>query len=361
MRRRARSSAGRGGLWYLLGTAVLCVGAVASAWLLSFDVPRSLSDLDPAPVAVTAPVGEASAKYSMDATLEVRFVPVDPLIAPTQSGTVTSIEMTPGAVLGNGSPLYSVDDHQVTAYVGEGVFFRPLSKGDKGEDVAQAQATLNALLPEWAVVVDGDFGAWTEVLVKKWEERLGVAKPSGVFSQDWFVRLPGEVYTVAQVMIQAGQPVPPAGESLATGLPAPTSATIAPADEVDAPLGAYVFTFEGRTADVTLTDDGWSVSDIEQAVDVTGRPAEGETASVEGNLRLAEPESGLAVPASALMSDDTKTCVAVEEPGDSEFTKVPVTIVEGLVDGTVVVEGDITAGDPVLLNPGEMLDSIQCP
>lgn len=359
MHAKAGASGGRGGLWYLLGTLGLGIAAVVTAWLLSFDVPRSLSDLDPEPVPVTVPVMEAEARFSVDATLAVKLTPVSDLIAPSQTGTVTSIEMAPGMELSNGSRLYSVDDRQVVAYVDDGVFFRELSKGDKGDDVALMQTVLNSLLPERAVWVDGDFGDGTELLVKKWESQQGVAQPTGTFSPAWFVRLPAPSYTVDQVKIRAGQPVPAAGEPLATGLSLPTAATVTPANDEGAPVGDYVFTFEGKSVALSLTEDGWVVADLDQAAHTTSRPTEGDTATVEGNLRLAEPESGMAVPAAALISDGVNTCVAVQR-NTNEFTKAPVSVLDGLVDGSVVIDGDIAIGDIVLLNPGEILDSAQC-
>lgn len=349
-----------GGLWYLIGTAILCVAAVVSAWLLSRDVPGALSEVDAPAVPVSAPVTQTQASHSMSATLTVDLRAVPPIVAPPDSGTVTAVEARPGTELKNGDWVYSVDNRRATAYSGDTVFYRTLQQGDKGDDVAQLQRILDSLLPEWSVNVDGDFGPGTRAAVVEWEKRLGIALPTGVFSPAWFVRLPAEPYVVDEAEIQVGAPFPAAGEEVATGLAQPARATVESLEGEGAPLGAYLFTFEGKTLPVDHTDADWEVSNLVAALEVSGRPSEGTQAKVDGNLRLAEENEGLAVPAVSVISGADGTCVAVLS-GDSDYDMVSVLVIDGQIDGSAVVEGDLEPGEQVLMNPGEILGGVGCP
>jgi peptidoglycan hydrolase-like protein with peptidoglycan-binding domain len=128
---------------------------------------------------VEASVGRS---LSLNVTVEQPFVPV---ATNGLAGTVTSVSA--GEVVDVGDVLYAVDTVPVRVVAGETPFWRDLSSGVDGADVAQLQEAL-ADLGYYHGQVDGRFRWSTTAAVRAWQQALGVP-------QDGVVRL-GEVVAV---------------------------------------------------------------------------------------------------------------------------------------------------------------------
>ncbi|MEA2010670.1 MAG: peptidoglycan-binding domain-containing protein [Actinomycetota bacterium] len=93
-------------------------------------------------------------------------------------GTVTSIDVEPGAAVASGDVLYSVDLRPVVIAEGAVPSFRDLALKAEGPDVAQLQGLL-VVEGFFEGEVDGVFGRGTRTAVREWQESVGV-KVDGV-------------------------------------------------------------------------------------------------------------------------------------------------------------------------------------
>lgn len=357
--RAARRSSGAAA--YLLSVLVLAFGAVAVAYVLSGQLPGALSDLDPAPVPVTAPVEESSISFSSPASVVGAFDVPPELIAPGRAGTVTSVDIDPGAALEQGSTIYTVDALPVRAYSSPTVFYRPLSGGSRGPDVRAAQELLAALLPDRAVTADGTFGPEMTSAVKAYEASIGVAKPEGVFDPTWFVRLPAAPYTVASTSLVLGTAAPGLGAAIAAAQPTLTGLEVLLGETNNGPDGAYTFTSEGRQLTVNRAGDRWTISDLTAAAAVlTGELSPDGRVRKDGQLRLTSPVPGHSVPPTALIGGDgNRTCI-VTVTGSARVV-VEVTVIESTTAGAAVIEPTLTLPLDVLVNPGQVAPDTPCP
>lgn len=91
-------------------------------------------------------------------------------------GTVTEVDATEEVAteeVATGDTLYSVDTVPVRAIAGTVPFWRPLSSGTNGDDVAQLQRAL-ADLGYFHGQADGRFGFATAEAVRAWQRELGM-------------------------------------------------------------------------------------------------------------------------------------------------------------------------------------------
>jgi peptidoglycan hydrolase-like protein with peptidoglycan-binding domain len=104
------------------------------------------------------------------------------------SGTLTSIEVTPGSIVDAGTVLYTVDLRPVVAAVGTVPAFRNLGEGATGADVEQLERFLigRELL---SGTPDTRFSAATSEAVRRWQREVGVPQ-DGVVRRGDLVFLP---------------------------------------------------------------------------------------------------------------------------------------------------------------------------
>lgn len=339
------------------------IGAVASSWLLTRGADDGLSVLEPEPAAVLGPVESVSVDYSTDAALVAELTEGPELSATGLAGTVTEVSMTEGGPVTAGQVLYRVGGVPVVAYGGETVLYRPLSSGTRGEDVALAQRLLNQLVDGSNLETDGVFGATTVDAVRAFE-RTWTSQPSGTFQPEWFSYLPTEEFLVASVEIRLGLPAPAAGEPVAVGSTTLSAAQLSSA--TDGPAGNYEFLVQGESIPVELGADGtWIITDIPAATTLAlaqATPGE-DRVSLSGRTRLVDGEPGLAVPASAVITDaGGGTCVAVadrDSPRDADI--VAVAVVGSSIDGRAQLSATLEEGALVLVNPVQILGDLSCP
>lgn len=342
---------------------LLVVAAFASSWQLTRAADDGLAGLEPEPAPVMGRVESVTVDYSSDATLSAELVQGPVLAATGLSGTVTGMFLSEGEMVSAGDELYRVDGVPVTAYGGETVLYRSLSIGAHGADVALAQRLLNDLVDGVDLEPDGVFGATTAAAVRAFE-RTWTARPSGTFQPQWFSYVPTANFVVASIGIQLGLPVPPVGEPVAVGLTTLSGAQLTSATA--GPPGDYEFFVQGEAIAVERVADGtWVIDDLRAATTIAlSQVAPGdEHVNLSGRTRLVDGELGLAVPASAVVTDAAaRTCVAVAErdaPSDADLAAV--TVLGSSIDGRAQLSATIEEGALVLVNPVQILGDLSCP
>lgn len=353
----------RAGRGYLMLVGVLVIGAVVATWVLVRGSASDLEELTPQDRAVLVPVQETTVDFSAPATLSAQVAPGRSIPAPALTGTVTGVEVAPGDVLSGEEKLYAVDGVPVVAYADEGVLFRPLSRGDRGPDVATAQRFLNSLL-DADLDDDGVFGATTRSAVQDYERRIGIQDPTGVLDPGWFAHLPTESFEVAEVDVQAGAPAPAAGQPVATGTASLADVTMTSASA--GPAGAYELLVRGEAVPVERAEDGsWQVTDLDAAASVVLADAGAvDQVSVTGQVRLLDGQAGQAVPAAAIITDSTdSTCVAATTSStiDGASDLAVVEVLGSSVDGLAQLRPTLPEGARVLVNPVPVLGDVTCP
>lgn len=254
------------GWWWIAGAAVVAVGAVAAVTLLggessdgtadatmvlsfeevvqtdliqmdSFDGTLGTEDGDPVPspiagtVTTTADVGtmieQGDRFLSVDnepVVLLYGELPAYRSLTATEdtmtlignvSGVVTEV-IAEGETLDQGDILYRVNGEPVVVMYGDIPAYRTmrdLSENMTGADVQQLEAALVALGydPDLLATVDEEFTDYTETMVERWQEDLGVDDDGQVALGDViFIPAQAEVLSVAVSVgdvVNAGQPI----------------------------------------------------------------------------------------------------------------------------------------------------------
>jgi peptidoglycan hydrolase-like protein with peptidoglycan-binding domain len=120
-------------------------------------------------------------------------------------GTVTSVDVTPGAVVEQGSVLFTVDLRPVVAARGSVPSFRDMTLRDEGPDVVQLQQLLTDL-GFYEGDVDGSLGSGTQSAVKEWQKSLGIKDDGVVRRADilFFPELPVRVVPSETTQVGVG-------------------------------------------------------------------------------------------------------------------------------------------------------------
>ncbi len=334
----------------LVVVLLVCLGT--SVWI-AHGTPDALQRLDPEPVPVVAEPTLTQVDYSAPATLTARLTDPIPVLANETTGIITSVSVAPGSVLSTGDEVYRVDGHPVRARASEQAFFRTLSRGDRGPDVAAAQELLNELVESASLQADGVYGASTARAVHAYAQELGLGDAQVDFSPGWFVRIPTEESTVASVALAPGMVAPTQGVEIATIRPTVESveivATTAGGD------GEYQFLLDGTAVPVLRRDGTWQIDGeavAELLTMTSAEDSEGSTMSVDGRIRLSTPVESVLVPAGAVITDPTgRTCVA----DAATYRPIPVSVLGHDVTGAVQIDSGLPAGTQILVNPIDVL------
>jgi hypothetical protein len=346
---------------FALGLALLVGLAGTSVWLAGGGGPLGLRELDPPPVAVTAPVADAEIWYPSEAHATGRYRLAGPVLSSGLSGRVTKVRAVAGEKVRAGQFVYYVDHVGVRAYRSAFVFSRPLGLRDKGRDVKELQKLLRRFLKDKTVPADGLVGAATVAAIKRYEFSIGIAKPSGVFDPAWLVRLPASPYRVGAVKLTLGGRAPDLGEPILESELVLRRVKVTTPETDTGPDGAYRFAVEGKAFAVTREAGEWSAADLGGAKAVLGAPEAGlREVYVTGQLRLETPERGQGVPASSIVysADGSASCVVLPEGGG--YRAQAVAIVDSSIDGMALFEPTLQAGAEVLVNPGDMAPELSC-
>jgi len=182
--RRSRSSRLlRAGLVWVSGAAVL----VAAGWWAGATAsqPPTIPPAELPEIEYTVEQGRVERTVAYSASAQWPSTPVG---VNGHSGTLTSIDVQPGDVVGAGDVLYTVDLRPAVAAGGAVPAFRDLAEGARGADVEQ----LERFLAERQLLdgaPDDRFTATTSTAVRRWQRDLGVP-PDGVVRRGDLVFLP---------------------------------------------------------------------------------------------------------------------------------------------------------------------------
>lgn len=302
---------------------------------------------------VAATEGAVGSEISLNTVAEWKPVPVGDNRA---QGVVTSIAVTAGDEVRQGTTLYSVDLRPVVVAQGDVPAFRPIGEKTTGPDVAQLQQLLLDL-GLYGGSIDGESGAETLAAIKEWQQSLGLEPTGEVKAGDviFVPTLPTRVALDSEKVFRGATLT--GGEPVLRGLPSSPVFTLPVTDsqaalipsgtrvEITSPAGDV---WEGYATDQTQDTESQTV--VVGLTGVDGVPICGDTCgqiAATGQSRLTsrivttEEVTGLVVPSAALVTfADGQVAVTTDE-GERVSVKVVasargMSVVEGLEPGTQV-------------------------
>ena len=356
--------------WAPAAAAVLIAAACGAVVMSGAEHPTAAARA-PAAETVEVELGELSAMVSQGGTLTYRARPDGspyPVLNRAR-GVYTSLPET-GAEVACGGVLYRVDDEPVVLLCGTLPAYRRLHIGVTGRDARQLNRNLHRLGYDTAAHVrigpgDDVFTSETKRALEVLQRRKGVAVTGRLASGD-AVFLP-EAVRIAKVTGQVGGSAQPGALVLsATSDKLQVQVNLDPSQQGEAE--------KGDRAQVTLPGDTQvtgrvaGFGRVAQAADGQGAQAAGATipvfislddpaeasgldqAPVEVDITTKGVENALSVPVTALVGRSGGG-FAVEVVRSGERREL-VAVRLGLFDtggGRVQVEGDLRAGDPVVV------------
>ena len=276
-------------------------------------------------------------------------------MAAAAPGTLTRLP-EPGDTIERGDTLWEVNATPTILLYGEVPLWRALSDGASGEDVEQLEANLVELGYGDGLVVDETWDAATTAAVEAWQEATG-QEVDGVVDLGEVVFEPDAVI-VAGLDATRGASLGPGAPVLrvtgtervvTAGLSASQLEGIEVGQRVDAELGdgsVVSATVDHVDTVPTTAQDGSQTYGIRLTLDDgAGDVGDGP---VELLLVRQEREKVLTVPVNALLAL-LEGGYAVERVTDSGSTELVPVEVGLFADGWVEVEGDLSAGDEVVV------------
>lgn len=274
-------------------------------------------------------------------------------------GTVTSVEVSPGQEVTQGSVLYSVDLRPVHAAIGAVPAFRDLAPGVQGQDVAQLQQ----LLRDRGYPVpgpDGVFGPSTGRAVRAWQQQQGL-EPTGLVPAADLVfvpKLPARVILADEVVV---------GGRLGGGTDTVRALAVTPEFTMEAgsnsappPVGAGVELaraggqdgglWSAVVASVVSQPDGSSTITLlgpdggaPCAAECAAVPLAPEEAFYDAVVDIVPRTNGPSIPVSALGTDPDLTTFVLETDGTRRTVEVLAS------DGSRAIVSGLSVGDTVRL------------
>ncbi|WP_354512588.1 peptidoglycan-binding domain-containing protein [Paenarthrobacter sp. 4246] len=281
-----------------------------------------------------------------------------PVAVNRASGVVTEVfvQSNAGALLGQGSPLYSVDLRPVVVAIGAIPSFRNLGPGDRGADVSQLQQMLvDKEIYEGPVT--GFFDAVFTDAVKRWQGSMGHDPTGFVLSED-VVFVPG-----LPARISLDSAVIARGSNVTGGEKAVSSLADQPTFTIKASPAQASMLKPGANIEITSPNDGgvWralvSASGIQQDGQGTNFELTGHEGAVicgtdcssvplgglelPSKLVVVESTTGLTLPTAAVLSQPNGELEVIDRQGGHHKVRIAVSalgmsIVDGVDPGTWV-------------------------
>lgn len=296
---------------------------------------------------LTGTIETATRSHETNVSVKVEYA--DALSPTTQaSGTVTAMNASAGTTLDHAQVVMVVDAAEVVGYVAEAPLYRDVTRKSKGTDIETAQQLLIDLgyLDGEA---DGDAGWYTEQAIKKFNEAHGYGKNNTTLARSALVWLGTAPAEVASASVTLGDTVAPGAELFATtaslsAIAVTEPPTLTAEGELVLDVAGVSVPYEAGSGRVTAPDHAAAIADALKG-----------TQEGVGLTRLAAPVEVASIPAPAVITDDSgATCIYP----DAASAPVPIAPLGGTL-GTVDVDLAM-AGDPILLNPREVLESPTC-
>lgn len=350
---RSVSTARRRWLGLILGGVLLIALGAGSAWaaltvLTPAEDPLELTDF------TFVEVAEGDVGASITLNTVAKWTP-EPVGVNRAAGVVTSIDVSAGEEVGQGTVLYSVDLRPVTIAQGDVPAFRTISLGIEGPDVQQLQVMLGAL-GYYGGIADGKAEAGTVAAIKAWQKAADVEATGEVAVGDviFVPSLPTRVALDTE-LVDRGTSLA-GGEEVIQGLPSEPEFWIPVTDTQAGMLATGVRVqitspdgdpWEGYAGDQSRDENG-AVTVALTGADGGSLCGEGcDQVPVTGQATLAsqvitvETVHGLTVPSAALVTQADGQVAVIDDTG----TTIPVTV-EASAKGMSVITG-VDAGTRV--------------
>lgn len=343
----------------VLAMAAVATVAVAPAAVTAYSfttMDDGLASVEPKPVPVLSPSTEVVDDQAASVTVALRWRSGRSILAPDWSGLVTAVRVRRGDSVSEGQAIVTIDGVDRIAAVTEQPFYRSITAGSAGPDVAQ----LNALLPRLGLP-GGSGSTWTGRTAQGIAElraRLGLAPVPRLevsFDPAWVVRIPEPGVVVGSVSTHVGASAPPVGEPVFEEQKTIAGAAITPAEGESLPdAGATVVEAAKETLDLgdNATLDSKALSALSRSIPLG-------TESVKGTMRLKTPRTATVVPASAVVVDPDTARQCVFTGGWRQSGPVGVKARESSV-GSADIGDAIRPGTEVLVNPLEVAPTRGC-
>lgn len=338
-----------------LGVLVLLAAVVWGGWRVSGLLAAPSSEEDDVPVRVTAEVERRTLEEIVVTRGTVGF-PEAGSVEIGAPGRVTAVAVSSGDMLDTNQVVISLDGRPVVTMDGVAPFWRDLSAGQQGEDVAALQTFLSSHgYLTWEP--DGRFGPSTEAAVEDWQEEHGMSDPDGE------LRLGDTV--VGEWPARVGQIAVDAGDFLNQGDVIGTLTSDTAAVSLELLPSERLRVVEGSEVLIEVAATGQQASGVVGRVSLDPVDSEGSPlypAAVEVTEDLDIPdgtqvrltiviqraEDVLAVPVAAVVSGSSGEPVVRVVGADDAIETTPVEL--GLSEGAwVEVSAGLSGGESVVV------------
>lgn len=335
-------------------TAIAMVAVGAGATWGAYTVMTPAEDPFEATDFTYTEVAEGQVGASITLNTVARWTPT-PSGVNRAAGVVTSVEVSAGEEVAQGTPLYSVDLRPVVIAQGDVPAFRTISLGAQGPDVEQLQVMLGAL-GHYGGTADGKAEAGTVAAIRAWQKASDIDVTGEVQAGDviFVPSLPTRV-ALDNEFIHRGATLA-GSEAAVQGLPNEPEFSIPVTDaqagmlpagarvEINSPEGDV---WAGYAGDARQTEDG---SVTVSLAGVKGGSICGEQcgqvpltgqATLTSRIITVENVQGLTVPSAALIVEADGQVAVIDDAG----ARIPVTV-DASARGMSVVTG-VDAGTRV--------------
>lgn len=309
------------------------------------------------------PIAPAPIESSRASDLGLSWQDPDKLIAPAWAGTIQAVSIDEGSVVTSGTPIARLDGVVRLAWNTQGVLYRPLARGDTGEDVGWVKSLLAARGFPQSTSFKVDRQAIAGI--RGFAKSIGVPDFATIatFDPAWIVYLPRESVVLSAVSIEPAEIAPSAGTEIAVGSAVLSGAsllesgTISTEQAPDAPLqgtgelellkrdhGLIVQPGEVLQYGATLlaVDDTTQSLTADSLTELSATAPTGSNGIIVQLVRPSQP-NWFAVPPGALsIGAEVSLCVS----RGKETLTLPVLVIASQAEGTVV-EGELSDGDSV--------------
>lgn len=333
----------------------LLVAVAWGVWRVSEYVGAASEQEDGEPVRVVAQVERRTLEETLVTRGTVGFQQMG-AIEVGGSGRVTGVGISNGDVLDGDQMVMLLDGRPVVTMDGLAPFWRDLSVGSRGDDVAALQAFL-AERGFLASEPDGRFGSSTRRALEAWQEQHGMSDHDGVLKMgdtvvgEWPAR-------VGQVRVEEGDFLGQGDEiATLTSDSAAVSLGLLPSERLQVVEGMDVrieVAATGQRATGVVSEvsldaiDGQGGLLYPAVVDVTEILEVPEGTQVRLTIVVQQAEDVVAVPVAAVVSDASGGPVVRVVAATGEIETVPVEL--GFAEGAwVEVTSGLSGGESVVV------------
>lgn len=294
--------------------------------------------------------------------LTLRWEPGAVIRAPSWSGTVTAVYVSPGTELEVGRRVLRIDGVDRIAFPSQSPFYRPLEQGNRGPDVAMLHELLRAMGFIDFVPSDAEFLSFaTALAVEAYNESLGIPG-SRVFDPRTVIWLPFAPFPLASLDAELGALAPSPGSAIGMGPAKLISATLQAQNSegrISLQSGVSYVLVKGK---VRLAFDRDSVSLPADSLATLAETVEPLAEHTDAVIEREAPLKVVSVPSTAIVANGRGELCAwvMDATSGVGFRPVDVTLAGGQAGVTNVAAG-LRVEDDVLANPSDVLDEWECP